>query len=255
VTDSSRKALLQNLAQRIHEVEAAERARARLAISLGIPALDDCFPNGGLAAGSLVEIFSAAAGGGAWTLAFVAAQRACGEHKALVVTDARGCFYPPAAVKLGVALERCVVVRPTTSRDAAAALRQALGCSAVGAAVGWFDALGPSECRRLQLAAEKGGGVGLLLRPLAARQAPSFAALRLLVKPWEQRGRSSFSAAANELRPLFSTRRIRVEVVRVHGAKSGQSLILEIDDETGHVRVPAGLAAATAGARKPCASG
>jgi hypothetical protein len=245
VADLARQALLQDLARRIREVEETEHAHARPVVSLGIPALDDCFPDGGLAAGSLVEVFSATAGGGAWTLAFVAAQRACGEHKALVVTDARGCFYPPAAVKLGVDLERCIVVRPATSRDAAAALRQALACSAVGAAVGWFDALSPSECRRLQLAAEKGGGVGLLLRPLAARQTPAFAAVRLLVQPVVKKVSGTF----------FTSRRIRVEVVRAHGGKSGQSVILEIDDETGHVRVPAGVAAATAGARKPRASG
>jgi hypothetical protein len=253
MADLARQALLQDLARRIREVEAAEHARARPAISLGIPALDGCLPDGGLAAGSLVEIFSAAEGGGAWTLAFVAARGACGEHRALVVTDDRGCFYPPAAAKLGVDLERCVVVRPTTARDAAAALRQSLSCGAVGAAVGWFETLGPSECQRLQLAAKKGGGVGFLLRPLAARQTPSFATIRLLVTPIADPGAEGWSAD-HAPAPGFS-RRIRVEVVRSHGARAGHSLVLEIDDETGHVRVPAGMAAATTGTRRTRASG
>jgi hypothetical protein len=246
VADRARQALLQNLTRRIREVEAAECARGRPIISLGIPGFDACLPGSGLTTGALVELFSAAAGDGAWTVAIAVAQRACGDHKALVVVDAGGCFYPPAAAKLGVDLERCIVVRPATARDAGAALRQALSCGAVGAAIGWFDALNPSECRRLQLAAEKGGGVGLLLRPLAARQTPSLAALRLLVQP-----------VANPLKkvPVPFFRRIRVEVLRSHGAKAGQSIILEIDDETGHVCVPAGVAAATTGSRKSRVSG
>jgi hypothetical protein len=44
-------------------------------------------------------------------------------------------------------------------------------------------------------------------------------------------------------------------VVRCRGAAGGQSLVLEIDDETGHVRVPPGLAAPTVGAPSHRASG
>jgi len=39
------------------------------------------------------------------------------------------------------------------------------------------------EARRLQLAAEQGGGLGLLIRPEAVRHQPSWADVRLLVEP------------------------------------------------------------------------
>ena len=234
------KELLRDLAQRIREIESGGRPRGRPPITLGVPALDGCLPDGGLPAGALVELLAAAEGGGAWTLALLLAERARGAHKALVVADARGWFYPPAASKLGADLGRCIVVRPASARETAAALRQALLCPAVGAALGWFDRLSPSECRRLQLAAETGGGVGLLLRPHTALRTPSFAVLRLLVRP----------VPAREF-----PRRIGVEVVRARGAAAGQSLVLEIDDETGHVRVPPGVAAPAAGAAQRRASG
>jgi protein ImuA len=240
VTSASRSALLQDLVRRIGEVESGHDPRGRSAICLGIPALDDCLPEGGLPAGSLVEVLSAADGAGAWTLALVVAERACGEHKALVVADVQGRFYPPAASKLGVDLGRCIVVRPASARDAAVAVRQALDCAAVGAAMAWFDELSASECRRLQLAAETGGGMGLLLRPPGASGTPSFAALRLRVTPVPSRE---------------FPRRARVEVVRARGGKSGQSLVLEIDDETGHVRVPTGVVPPATGARRRRASG
>jgi protein ImuA len=240
----SRAALLQDLAQRIQEIESRAHPR-RSPIPLGIPGLDDCLPADGLPAGSLVEVLSTAAGAGAWTLALLLAERARGQHKALVVADDRGWFYPPAASKLGVDLERCLVVRPASLRDGAAAFRQALRCTAVGAALGWFDQLRPSESRHLQLAAETGGGVGFLLRPATAVRTPSFAVLRLLIHPLPARD---------------FPRRVGVEVVRCRGwatTTSGAtpSLILEIDDETGHVRVPPRVASPATGTPRRRASG
>jgi protein ImuA len=235
----SRKALLQDLAQRIREVESSGHPR-RASIPLGIPGLAACLPEGGLPAGALVELLAADPGGGAWTLALLLAEQVRGYHKALVVEDAHGWFYPPAASRLGVDLGKCIVVRPVSSRDGAAAIRQALHCPAVGAALGWFARLDPSEGRRLQLAAERGGGVGFLLRPATAVRTPSFAALRLLVHPVPA--------------PDFA-RRVGVDFVRCRGAAGGQSLVLEIDDATGHVRVPAGVAASAVGAPPRRASG
>src|SRR5262249_819397 len=127
----SQKALLQDLAERIREVESSHHPQGGSTISLGIPPLDACLPEGGLPAGALVEILAAAEGAGAWTLALLMAERARGDHKALVVADAHGCFYPPAAAKLGVDLGRCIVVRPASSRDGVVAIRQALDCAAV----------------------------------------------------------------------------------------------------------------------------
>ena len=48
---------------------------------------------------------------------------------------------------------------------------------------------------------------------------------------------------------------VRVGVLSAAIGTVGQTLALEIDDETGHVRVPAGLAAPTASARPARASG
>jgi hypothetical protein len=237
---SSRSEILQSLAQRIQEIESSHHSPGRAPISLGVPGLEEIVPEKQLPAGSLVEIFSAAEGAGTWTLALLLARQACVEGKAFVIADMRKSFYPPAASRLGVNLDRSLVVCPSTWRDASAAVVQSLHCPAVGAVVVWCDPLPLREFRRFQVAAEAGGGLGLLLRPAKALHAPSFAALRLLVTP-----------VASAERP----RRIRVDVVRARGDKGGQSLTLEIDDETGHVCVPAGLADPAAPARAARASG
>jgi protein ImuA len=111
---------------------------------------------------------------------------------------------------------------------------QSLRCPAIGAVISRFERLTAAEYRSLQLAAQTGGGIGLLLLPASARASPSFAAVRLRVTP---------------VASGHADRWIEIEVVRVRGGKAGESFVLEIDHETGDVRVPAGLASAASPAR------
>jgi hypothetical protein len=224
--------ILRKLAHRIDEIERRYRP-PRADFSLGIPALADLLPGGRLPAGALVELLGDE-GAGVWSLALVMAKTACGRQRALVIVDGQGSFYPPAVAVWGIDWRRFLVVRPATSPDAQAVIDQSLHCAAVGAVIGVCPQLRTREFRRLQLAAESGHGVGFLLRPESAQRLPSFAALRLRVAP------------------LASTdvyRRLHVEVVRCREAPEGRSLILEMNDATGDVRVPASLAAAAPAAR------
>jgi hypothetical protein len=243
--DCLRTEILHNLARRIDELEAGRRPRGRSAVSSGIPGLDELLPEKRLPAGALVELLTDAPGAGAWSLALLMSRQACGAaeketgpfsaRRALVVADLGRSFYPPAAVKLGIDLARTIVIRPRSWRDAYAAIDQSLRCPAVGAVIGGCDRLGTVDFRRLQLAAEAGGGLGLLLRPAVLLRQPSFAALRLHVTP---------------AGTMVGARRIEVEVARCRGGKDGGRLLLEIDDETGQVHVPDGLAEPTPRTRK-----
>jgi hypothetical protein len=248
--NSSHAEILRTLRERIQEIESAWHSRNQPATSQEsdqMPKLAALATAGG----SLVELLSAAQGAGVWTLALIMAKQVCGGRKVLVVVDRQRCFYPPAAAKMGIDLERLILVRPTTPRDVFSVAHQSLRCAAVGAVVGWHDRLSGVDARRLQLAAETGGGVGFLLRSATALRAPSFAALRLLVAPMLVRG---VTLPANRgLTP--PARRVQVDIVRCRGGKSQQSVILEIDDEKGHVRLPAEMAAPAPAARPARASG
>ncbi len=231
---------LLELAERIRVLEAERRAHSESSIPLGGLGLEELFPERRLPGGSVVELLSEAAGAGAWTLAMALARQACAEGKGLVVADAEHSFYPPAAAWWGIDLERTLLVRPRTAQAALAAVAQSLRSSALGAAVGWFGRIASVDFRRLQLAAETGGGLGLLLRPVEMRNQPSFAAVRLAVAPLPSRqGR----------------RRFRVETIRLRCCEAGRTLILETDDETNALRASAGLAAATPAARTAAAAG
>ncbi|MCS6850971.1 MAG: hypothetical protein NZ700_07345, partial [Gemmataceae bacterium] len=160
----SRSTIVHELAERIRAIEGSGSAAWPPARGWGIEPLDALLPEGRGAAGVLVELLSSAEGAGAWSLAVALAWPVCGEAKVLVVVDERRGFYPPAVARWGIDLERLMVVRPRGRRDRLWAWQQALRCPAVGAVVGDGEPLPPLDARRLQLAAETGGSLGLLLR-------------------------------------------------------------------------------------------
>jgi hypothetical protein len=229
-----------HLADQIRQIESSVRRVASADIPLGVNGLGELFPAKRLPAGSVVELVSGAEGAGAWTLALVLATYACGERKMLLVADHQHCFYPPAALKWGVPQRRVVIVRSPDARDALLAVAQSLRCPTVGAVVGQFDRLPERDGRRLQVAVETGGGVGILLRPASARNSPSFAAVRLLLSP---------------LPSADARRQVRVEVLRCRGGHHGRVVIIEVDDDTGHVRAFSELAAAAGMAGLPRSPG
>jgi protein ImuA len=219
---------VRHLSDRIRTLETSFRLVEPATIPLGGGGLGDLFPGGRLATGSLVELLPSAPGAGALTLALLLARHACGERKALLIADTERCFYPPAARKYGIDLDRTIIVRARTSADALLALAQSLRCTAVGAALGALDRLTDRDGRRLQLAAESGGAVGVLLRPMTALGSPSFASVRLRLDPLPALRNSSFA--------IQSPRRMRLEVLRCRGGCEGKTIGVEVDDATGHVR-------------------
>lgn len=263
----SRRERIRALVRQIQQIESRRQPAGRVPITTGIAALDVLLPASGLRQGALVELVSAADGAGAWTLGVMMAARVCRERKMLVIVDAERRLYPPAAARLGLELDRSIVVRPSSRRDVYQAIVQSLRCPAVGAVFAWQERLSPREFRRLQLAAQTGGAVAILLRPPSAVRLRSCATARLLVSPSLECDDSSSLSFSNHLGSRFvctspadlkskamtsprtpnqpSLRRLRVEVLRCSGRVCGQSLILEIDDETGHVRLPPGVAPAT----------
>jgi hypothetical protein len=158
-------------------------------------------------------------GCGATSLAIVVACQACKDGGALVVIDRERSFYPPAAVNLGIGPET-IFLHPRTQRDHLWALNQSLSCEGVGAVLCWQKKLHDRAFRSLQLAAERGGAVGLLVRPCSVRGDPTWSELQLLV----------------ETTPTAQQQRwLRISVVRSRNGQAGASVELELDDETGRL--------------------
>ena len=177
---------------------------------VGVEGLASVLPAGGFRRGSFVEWLADGEGVGAEMLAFRAVAPVLSGGDACVVVDERGCFYPGAAADLGVALSQLLVVRPKSPRDALWSLEQALRCCGVGVTVGWLGPVSDRALRRLQLAAETGGGLGVFFRPIDVRCQPTWADLRLLVQP-ESASR-------------------RIEVLYARGGVNGKAVVVGMED-------------------------
>ena len=77
-------------------------------------------------------------------------------------------------------LQQLLIVESDTEADRLWAVEQLLHAGAAATLL-WCDSIATTALRRLQLAAESGGGTALLFRPLAAEREHSVAALRLRV--------------------------------------------------------------------------
>lgn len=198
-------------------------------VSTGIAPLDQLLPEGGFRRGTLVEWLAAAEGSGVENCALRAVVPVLQSGRVFVVIDPSGEFYPPAAAALGIPPADMLVIRPARAADLLWSLEQALRCPGVGATLCEFERLSDRAFRRLQLAAEAGGGLGLLLRPASVRSQPSWAEVRLLVEPLPA-SRSS-------------GRRVRIELLRCRGGMSGGAVELEVSHETNSVHLVSPLVA------------
>jgi hypothetical protein len=140
-----------------------------------------------------------------------------------------------------VDLRQVIVVRADGLDDELWAYDQALRCTGVAAVWGAIDKLQPRWFRRLQLAAETGGGIGHLLRPARVRGQPAWSYAQLLVEPlpsFEFVKTSETRASetrASETR-ASSGRRWRVELTRCQGLARGGAMEVELDELTGAIR-------------------
>jgi hypothetical protein len=85
--------------------------------------------------------------------------------------------------RCGLDLARCILVDPCDEDQRLWAIDQSLRCPGVSAVLADASGLDMGGSRRLQLAAEAGGGLGLLARPPEEVKSLSAAATRWVVSP------------------------------------------------------------------------
>lgn len=233
VADRSRGRTLAALAARVSEISRRHRGPAARRCPTGWPALDALL-GGGLAGASVHEFVARKEAAAVCTVALQAAARAAGSQRWLVYIDLAGDLYAPGVAQLGVPLGRMLVVRPERAADALGACEQSLQCRAVAAVVlPLRRPLEPQTSRRLQLAAERGGGLGLLLC------APGHVG-------------HSFAAGRLQFDPLIDgpgPPRMRITVLKQREGPAGGSVVVELTDAADSVPAPAvpGDAAGVAG--------
>jgi hypothetical protein len=172
--------------------------------------------------------------------------------KWVLYIDTSGDLYPPAAAQLGLSLERLLIIRTQRTADALWACEQVLRCKAVAAVVLPIRAVDSYVSRRLQLAAETGGGLGFLLRR-ETRGDHTFTATRLRLDPvpnkdptpcsardgapaCQQFGSRPIAAAASDDRS--TTRRMRVTLLKVRDGRPAEPFELALPHTAARETIP-----------------
>lgn len=159
--------LLAALKTRLRSLETGG-AGGGTALPFGVPAIDRRLPGGGLPRIGVHEVIGAPGQGAGFAAALAGrlARRTGGEGGGTVLWITRQPeLYGPGLAAFGLAPERLVVVHAGHETDVLWALEEGLRTRGLAAVIGELHALDLTAGRRLQLAAEAGGGTGIVLRP------------------------------------------------------------------------------------------
>ena len=173
---------------------------SRNGLATGYAELDRCLPGGGWPQQALTEILVGQYGIGELRLLMPALAALSTTQTSGLYDDAGSASepgwiawveppfqpYAPALQQSGIDLSRMLVVRPKDDSELLWSAEQALSSGTCAAVLLWVDTLDDQGSRRLQLVAEKGHSWAIAFRPLAARQQPSAAALRLELRSTAQ---------------------------------------------------------------------
>ncbi len=176
-------ALVAQLRSQISALEQGILERRERCVSSSFPELDAWLPRAGFVLGSFVELLHDSAGIGAYSLALRWARQAAEEKSAWAVMDTEATFNPVVANAYGWNLQKLILVQ-ATHQEAAWCFAQLLRSKDIGACFWASNSMDNMVFRRLQLAAERGGGLGFVIRPMAALRKPCWGSLRIQVTAW-----------------------------------------------------------------------
>jgi len=149
-------------------------------LATGLAALDALLPGGGWPRGALSEILIGQDGLGECSLVLPVLATLTRSRRRVALIAPPYIPYAPALVAAGVDLSQIVHI-DATAIDTHWTAEQCLRAGCCGAVLNWLPQADYRQLRRLQLAAETGGAIGFVFRPLAAARETSPAALRLKV--------------------------------------------------------------------------
>lgn len=177
-----RSATLARLRDRLARLDRTAQDRDSLPLA---PEINQHLPWGGLPLAGLHELLSDAPGHAtAFAALLLARAQALLPRRATLWIAAEPDAYLPGLAGLGLDATRLFLLRAPRQRDALWAAEEALRSPAIAAVLLLGTrTLDMTAARRLQLAAETGGGIALLLREEASTPGPTTALTRWRITP------------------------------------------------------------------------
>ena len=183
---ASAHAVVADLRDRIRQFD-GRALRDRAVLPFGVPEIDDRLPGGGLALASLHEVCGggndAVEGAAAMLFAAGIAARTKGQ---VLWCLTRPDLFAPALAQAGLAPGRVLYVEASDEKSLLLCFEEGLRHGGLGAVVAEVARLSMTASRRLQLAAEAGGTLGIALRRFRhRREAGAFLLPTAAVTRWQ----------------------------------------------------------------------
>ena len=238
MSNAAASPILTELRERIKRLEGG-KAHGRPTLPFGLKTIDAELPNGGLALGALHEVAGGGNGAidGAAAALFAAGIAARTKGKVLWCVTRQDLF-APALAQAGLSPDRVIYVEAGDEKDILACFEEGLRHTGLGAAVAEVARLSMTASRRLQLAAESSGGIGIAIRRWRRQtEAADFGQPTAAVTRW----RVSALPSAPLPVPGVGRARWQLELIRCRAGDSAD-FVVEACDAKGRLAVPADLA-------------
>jgi protein ImuA len=230
--------VVESLRARIQRLERGA-GRERGVLPFGIPAIDSRLPEGGLALGALHEV----AGGGDGAVdgaaaALFAAGIAARTRGKVLWCQTRPDLFAPGLAQAGLGPERVVYVEAGDEKSVLACFEEGLRHGGLGAVVAEISRLSMTASRRLQLAAETSGAIGLAVRRWRRQtEAADFGQPTASLTRWRVTALPSAPLPV----PGVGRARWRLELIR---CRAGENADFEVEacDAEGRLALPSHLA-------------
>ncbi|MGD9844744.1 MAG: ImuA family protein [Variibacter sp.] len=238
MSTSATRSVVSELQARIARLE-GRAAQERAALPFGVVAIDRVLPGGGLVRGALHEVAGGGNGAvdGAAAALFAAGIAARSPGKVLWCVT-RPDLFAPALAQAGLAPARVIYVECGDEKSLLTCFEEGLRHPGLGAAVGEVARLSMTASRRLQLAAESSGGIGLAVRRWRRQtEAADFGMPTAATTRWR------VSALPSAPLPVPGVGRPRwlLELIRSRAGESAD-FVVEACDDQGRLALPSDLA-------------
>jgi protein ImuA len=238
MTTSVPRPIVEALRERTQRLEGAA-GRRRTVLPFGIKAIDRHLPEGGLALGALHEV----AGGGNGAIdgaaaALFAAGIAARTRGQVLWCVTRQDLFAPAIAQAGLAPDRVIYVEAGDEKSVLACFEEGLRHGGLGAVVAEVARLSMTVSRRLQLAAETSGAIGVAIRRWRRHtEAADFGQPTASVTRWRVTALPSTALPV----PGVGRARWQVELIR---CRAGESADFEVEacDAKGRLALPSDVA-------------
>lgn len=232
------RAVISELRERIARLDGGN-ARERAVLPFGVPAIDRVLPGGGLTMGALHEV----AGGGNGALdgaaaALFAAGIAARTSGKVLWCITRQDLFAPALAQAGLSPGRVIYVEAGDENSVLACFEEGLRHRGLGAVVAEVARLSMTASRRLQLAVEHSGAIGIAIRRWRRMaETADFGQPTAAVTRWR------VSVLPSTPLPVEGVGRARwhLELIR---ARAGESADFEVEacDAKGRIALPSDVA-------------